>query len=439
MASFKANAATGTISSMTSLIVQLAITPYALKQLGPNLYGVWSAVSIVSIFGTIGNQGLADSLTRFVAHLKKDKQTTNKDFDYLSATLLIGAGFSALTFVTIYLLSETAVNILQISPEYREQSILLAQYMSILPTAIVFDNITSAYVAGKERYDLVNYTKVIASLARGCTTITLLHIGFSHWSLYIGLLMMHICILLILTIIIFSLFSKDKKLTLKGARDCFPEIIAFTKDIISARLLNLSIDPLIRVLITRSIGLPEVGYYNISMRFVFAFQSIFRSAIKAYLPLAAKRLITDTSALKSLRSRTNRLSSITFFLMIASLLTFYIFGQSILEIWLGKAYDPIVFKSFYILFSGYIINTSVYPFVVSYLALGKSKYLVHNYYSLVFTLWTVLALLWAANFINYINILWAHTIALIATSIHAYLLYKKSIQTSFTNRHTETP
>ena len=420
----KVNFASGIINSATALVVQIVLTPFVLKTLGSETYGLWTTLSIVTVFGTLGNQGLADSLTRAVATYHKSKNSIV--CDYLAATLFCGAVLSIAFAVTIYLSSGAFVSAINVDNSLRNQSIQLAQALSLYPVIIILDNIFASFIAGYGRLDLVNMTRFFSNIARLIITLSLLYYFKSIWVLYAGTISMYVLTFASLLLISKKVHNQPFRTTTKATLSKLGEIAKYSKDIFLARLIGLSFDPLLRVLIAKYIGLSEAGYFNISMRFVFAFQGIIRSGVSAYFPYASEKLASEPNSISSLRKRTAKLSRRVLLVMITAYVFQYWLGGFAVEFWLKDAYDAKIVQGFNILLIGYVFNTTTYPYVLSYLALGDSSRLLANNLTMALILGLLCFSLIATGKHTYDLFVWTYTIAIIANSVHAYFSYIRS-------------
>lgn len=427
MTRFKINMASGMVASTVNLGIQLILIPIALNHLGPETYGLWSTLSILTVFGILANQGLADALTRAIA-LHKGKLPAEQKIsnDYLSATILIGCFIALCLGIALYASSNLAIKFLNIKEELTAQSTALAKALSIIPALIITDNIAAAYITGLGRYDIVNYTRILSYIIRLVSTLLTIWLTNSIWSMYVGIASMYATTSIFL--ILFGIHKSNStirpKLTFRNTR--IREVIHFSSNIFFAKALNLSFDPAIRIIIAKYIGISEVGYYNISMRFVYAFQNIIRTGISAYLPHATESLKDARQGISALKSQSNKLALTTFSSMIASYAAFHLIGVQIIKFWTGNSYNILIPTSFSILFIGYIVNTSTYPYVISYLALNKSKYLFHNNITMFLTLWISIWTNLHFTAFSYNNLLWCYTFSIILASIHAYISYRIS-------------
>ena len=97
-----------------------------------------------------------------------------------------------------------------------------------------------------------------------------------------------------------------------------------------------------------------------------------------------------------------------------------------MEFWLKDAYDAKIVQGFNILLIGYVFNTTTYPYVLSYLALGDSSRLLANNLTMALILGLLCFSLIATGKHTYDLFVWTYTIAIIANSVHAYFSYIRS-------------
>lgn len=181
------NTASNLLAQGVNIVTALAITPYLIRHLGQDLYGLWMLVaSLVGYFG-LTDLGLRTAVGRYTAqHVAgAEHELMNRlvvtSLGLLVATAVVASAFSVVCSVLFH-------HLFQMAPEQVPVGRVLVLVMGLslalkLPLE-VFDGV----LIGHARYDLNNAVEISSALVRAALSVLLLWRGFGIVALAVSAL-----------------------------------------------------------------------------------------------------------------------------------------------------------------------------------------------------------------------------------------------------------
>ncbi|MCX6983435.1 MAG: oligosaccharide flippase family protein [Lentisphaerae bacterium] len=188
--------------------ISLVITPFMLRTLGKEAYGVWvlvTAFSVVSGYMSLLDLGLQSAVVKFVSehHARREVDAINQVFSvglYLFGGLGVLGAFALVLFAKLFL-----TRVFNIPSDLVEMTRLL---LYLLATQILFEFpglIFSAVVDGLQRYDLQRAIQIGYTILYAVLLVTLLLLGYGLMALGITMLVLAVAKALVLVILAWRL------------------------------------------------------------------------------------------------------------------------------------------------------------------------------------------------------------------------------------------
>ena len=95
------------IRTCLSVPIMLIITPYVLGQLGPEEFGIWALVSVITSYAQLSDFGMTEGLIRFTAEYKAKEDAVAMN-SLLNTAMSVYAVIGAV-FVVLLILEVTGV------------------------------------------------------------------------------------------------------------------------------------------------------------------------------------------------------------------------------------------------------------------------------------------------------------------------------------------
>ena len=420
----KLNVLSGSVFSISNSLILLVTYPIFLRYLGIEIYGLWATLSVVIFFSQMGELGISNAVSKFVAQYwgQKDlggvKQTSTNGLVLLSIPLFI-------IILSSLILPRYFANILSIADDFKETSVLLITYLGLLSVIILVVEYLKGIINGLGRVDLANYFFLASKIVNALLSICLIFLSFGIWSLFIGALVGYLFLLISYIYIIrfkfniaFFLFSKISKHKMK-------ELLAFGGKVMGTRLLYMLITPMNKIVIARYIGLESVTFYEIGYKVAVTARSVFEGGLKAIMPKISELQSSSKNITKDIKSIKVKCIKLISYFALPSFILLILCGKIILSIWLGDDYDYQMTYAVQIFSFGYIVNLYSIPQFYILMGVNRVKYCFWSSFIRVlihFVLMIALIVLVTPTLLHVLSIT---IIAMIISSIYLFYTFEQ--------------
>ena len=170
----------GVIANYATVFVQIGVafflTPFLVKTLGEEKYGLWSVIAASAGYMALIDLGVASAVTKFVAEFRNNEKVT-------TLQPLLNAAARRLTIASLVLLSLTPFAAWAISafvktaPELKDQlfwSVILA---GLEISVFVGSGLYRGVLAGNHRFDLIGSLTIFTTVLRAIAMAFVVHAG----------------------------------------------------------------------------------------------------------------------------------------------------------------------------------------------------------------------------------------------------------------------
>ncbi len=167
------------LPQVTSLLVNLALTPFVLHGLGVDRYGLFLFAASLSQFVSTFDGGITASASRFLSTLAgaKDTAATTR----LVCTLtLVATGFGAIVFGILWVIAPPVTAHLHMPVELRTEGIFLLRTLGVLLAVALARNVVATVLVAYQRFVYLN---VVSSVLYAEYVIGLVLTVHHHWGL----------------------------------------------------------------------------------------------------------------------------------------------------------------------------------------------------------------------------------------------------------------
>lgn len=364
------------------IAVTFFLTPFLVKELGLEYYGI--LILLLSISGVMGilNFGLGDTTLRYVAYYygKDDTQSINR---IISNTFSIFTIISIISFCILFFFSENIVNLL--INDINENKTLFIDLVQITAVTIAISFMGGAFGTvpqAFQRYDISTKINIINSILYVVGTLVIL---FNHGSVKELVLwnLINTIILQVMNMFVSKKLISTLSFLPKFDKKTFREVFGFSFFTFLTQVLAQVRSNTDRFLTTSLIGLSAFSYLSIPQQLSLKGTSLIDSLGKVLMPKFSS--INDENERKELF-----LSSSWYLLLISSsiFLPLTILIPDFLTLWISREFsDKSSFVS-QIIMSSFIINGSFTSSTYLFNAMGKA-YLI----TIIYVITTILILL----------------------------------------------
>ena len=351
---FLVNSTTGFFQVVINTVLTVATIPVFLSLLGKELYGVFSLITTVTLVGSFVNFGFNVILIKFIS---EQGHCVRSDRDIVVSFSLAGILVIVVVIIGLVFGREILENVLRI-PQQQLTLEISTLYNLILISNIflLLGEIPIAVLDSLQKIYITNALQIVNILLnKGGIFIVLLFGGkFTE----IGVVFLGSSVIWFILIAYF--FSRYWKFT--SFYGCFVDYFKTVKKHITYGLkvyfTSLSVlfyEPFTKILISRYIGVTEVGVFDIAFKLKNVMWSVLTKVIHPFTPLLASyyepakiRLIVD------------RLSKVLLVVTLPIIVGVIFITEPIITLWLGEGNDLIIFSTVTIL-SGYVVLISSLP------------------------------------------------------------------------------
>ncbi len=160
-----------------SLLAAVLLSPYIIRKLGAEGYGVWSLVNSILGYYTLLDLGFRSAVVRFSAHYRARGEYGR--VNELMNTLVVSLAGPAVVAVLITVpLSRWSGQFFQISPAYRPTFSVLVLLVGLSVSLGIVFNLFSGLLEGFQRFDLDNQGRILCFVIRYVGAAAALALGY---------------------------------------------------------------------------------------------------------------------------------------------------------------------------------------------------------------------------------------------------------------------
>jgi len=160
-----------------AMAVNFFLSPYVVRHLGNNGYGVWTL--ILSLTGYLGllDLGVRGAVTRYVAKFHSQAAHHNAS-NVASSAMLIFSSAGLIAFSTSVVFATLVVGRLRIPPQYLAASRIVLVITGLSIATSLVNGVFGGILVGLQRFDLTNGIEIANNLLRTFTIVLFLHLGY---------------------------------------------------------------------------------------------------------------------------------------------------------------------------------------------------------------------------------------------------------------------
>jgi len=254
-------------AQMMNIFIKAIMIPISIHYLGVAGFGIWSIITNVQNYFSLGGGGIGSAFQKYVA-----EATGTGDYD--RASRLLSSGSIGVLSLSLLVLGPAIIfvrplsEVLHVTPAYITQ--FSACVIIIAVTMIIFNfmGIYGAITMGSHRIEIVKIIDIINHVIYAVLAIVFLVMGFGLVGMTLALSISYI-IRAIMYFIVSRVVLPEVKMTPKMASfESFKEIIAFTGTYQMLNYFEIIYFSLLPFLILRFFNAELLGIYAIAARIV---------------------------------------------------------------------------------------------------------------------------------------------------------------------------
>ncbi|UFH56359.1 lipopolysaccharide biosynthesis protein [Spirosoma sp. KNUC1025] len=356
-------------------IAQLGLTatltffsiPIFIRMLGAEAYGAFSIVTLAGNLNIFANLGLNTALLKFLSVQGKSKES---DYDIAVTLGLLLLIMVPLTILALVFQASILQGMLGLSDELYAQVVTMYRCVVAANLVILLGQTFTTILDSQQRMYLTNFYQLIYSVLYWGGLITVVSLGYGLNEVGMVILGTGIIWFGLVAVAAWRMWGSLQLggLVAETSRIARKQL-AFGSNVYAAGLLTMLFEPMTKVLVSRLIGVTEVGYLEIAYKIRSQLWALVNKVTYPLFPRIARE--TDRAQLSRIISsyQTGML-----LLMIPLLLFISLTMRDIIAIWLPTA-NPVVAMATLCISATFIINSLSIPpyyFLASRHHVGKT-------------------------------------------------------------------
>jgi O-antigen/teichoic acid export membrane protein len=410
-----------TIGRFWSLCISILFTPYLVKHLGTDSFGIWALISVLTGYFGLLDFGVGTSFVKYIAeyHAKKDFKQIN---------LIISTGFifyfllgMAMVAIMIFIMNPL-LRFLHIPPELHHE----ASFAFIIGIALfALSNAVSPFKAlqtGLQRMDITNIVAIISSIPYIAGTIYALEKGYGLRGLIINYAIIVVAICIANIAIGYYLISELKFRFAFFQKTIMKKLFDFGYKVQIAVISEVITTQTDKLLITIMLTIAMVTYYQLGNVIVQAILSITTLLVSALTPAFAEMEARGERKLLTLAYL--RMTKYLAFVSIPLFIFIMFFASEIMQIWMGTGYErsALIVQ---ILCIGWLINKIAHVGASVSMAIEKPQLMANG--SIIIIVLNIILSIVLIKLFGFSGVAWGTSIAVTIGTIYFLIVLNKHL------------
>lgn len=330
------NTLAGYFGRAVYVIGWMALAPWMLRVLGPERFGLWSLVTIVSGLYLTFDLGLQSALIRYIAEFRAvDDRARLRAIIGMAMSLY--AGLSTVWVLALVLGREPLMHAFHVSPALHDEAALALASAGVAYTAINLSMFVAALYAGIHRMDLWSLLSVVGTLLQLTLVVAVLATGGG----VVGVVLANGAALVVSSVIGLVALCRLAP-DLRPSAPPWPSGLwgRLVRYSVALQIINIGLLVLFqmeKVLFGRFLGLREVGEWELAYRLAFGAWSLPALLLPPLLSaIAHMSSAGERERLLRLTSRASRVLFVVAFPLAAGLIAL---APVAITAWLGQGHE----------------------------------------------------------------------------------------------------
>lgn len=345
---------TGIIQLFVSTLLTFITIRFFILQLGSEKYGIYSVISVIGNLNIFTNLGLYISLIKFIS-----EQGKNEESNYDIIVTIIILTFILIPFTLImYLYRKTIlVTFFSIPSIFVNESVNLFNYLLISNVIVLIGQVFTAVIDASQKVYITNLLQIFYNFLYWIGILISLFIYNSLYAIGFPILMASLIWFIISFIIFYKIWGR---IYFKGILGNFLRItkkqLSYSFKIYFTNIMGFFYEPFTKLLISKYLGLYEVGFFDIALKIKTQLWSLIGKATSPLLPFIAK--MRDERQIGSI---VNDLEQKIFYIILPAVSIMFVCTYSFINFWLGLEVNIISISVISIVNSYLIFSSTVLP------------------------------------------------------------------------------
>ncbi len=242
----------------------LLITPYILKTIGKDQYGIWALAGVMTSYAQLSDFGITESLVKYAAeyHASRDYASLNRLVNTATVAML---SLAVVVGYTLYSILPFMIrDILNIPLSFQVEALFIFRVAVVIFLFNLIMGVFATLVISSQEIGYTCSINIATSVFGFVGTIVFLQMGLGLRSLIATNAIVAIFVALLNMLVAFRLFP-ELQFSFRKWVDLamFKQIFTFSWKVQTASISQIMIFQIDRILLSRYLGLEAVAYYEI--------------------------------------------------------------------------------------------------------------------------------------------------------------------------------
>lgn len=390
--------------------------PLIIDNLGLEKYGVFSIIGIIGNLNLLANLGISTTLLKLLSEQGKSQES---QIDIMTAILILIIIVLPLSALLLFFKEWVLFSAMSIPLTYKGESEFLFIFLVICSFFSVIGQILVAILDSQNKNYLSNGLQTFYTVLYWFSIVLLFTVKKDANLVSVGVCILITTFLWFMFLLFFSYNtwgSLFTPMTIKCFKYSSRKQLRYSLKVFSGSLLSFLFEPLTKILISKLLGVKEVGILDIVLRLK---AQIWGVLIKIVYPIA------PLIAAQSLKENKNLIKQMQFLLLcliIPGLIVFTFSTSDIISIWL-KRDDEILTQAITIILPAYLLSSIVIPVYYYFLYTGRAELIIFLQFFNVIVNAFVIVVLYSS--IGFASVILSMSISILVALIINLILQKK--------------
>lgn len=347
------------IRSVIALVVMLLVTPFIIRIIGIEQYGIWALAGVVTSYAQLSDFGIGESVVKFAAeyHVVRDSDRLNRLLNtvivtYLGLALILGS-------TLILLLPLVASDLLRIPLHLQAEAVLIFRLSVVIFFANMIMGVFAALVTATQQIGYTTAISIASTLLGLAGTVFFLAQGFGLRGLIATNAMVALFVAVFSSSVAWRLYPELRINPFRWLdRAMFRQVFGYSWKVQISNLSQLLIFQVDRILLSRYLGLEAVAFYEIGSSFALYARTFVLALFSPMLPAVSELHVRNEHFfLAGLYKRSLKfmaMISIPFCLLVIGL------AHPFIRIWMGDGFG-LAATTLQLLLPVYLLNMLTSP------------------------------------------------------------------------------
>jgi O-antigen/teichoic acid export membrane protein len=268
--------------------IVLVLTPYIIKHVGKQEFGIWALVGVISSYAQLSDFGITESLVKFMAEYqaRNDAERINKLINTAFTIYILLSVTCCLLFLLV--LPYVVETILNIPQSLQDKAMRVFTIAIVLFSINMIMGVFGSLIIGFQRMGYSNLISLLSTVLTAAGTVFFLYNGYGLDGLIYNNCLVTLFVVLANILAARHLFPQLRiNPFVWFSREILASIFGFSWKIQITNVTQLMIFQVDRVLLSHYLGLEAVSYYEVANRIATQARGFVASIFSPMVPAAS--------------------------------------------------------------------------------------------------------------------------------------------------------